>query len=156
MKLAGKQIVLDSNVLVHLIRGGKAGQLIEQAYGVGSRRPRAVVPVVVKGEIKSLALQFGWGAGKQEQLDALLAQLPTVDISSDPVVAAYAQLDDASRKQGRTMGKNDVWIAAVTVVQKAVLLTTGQDFDHLAGGVMDREYIDPAQLLKGTLAARSS
>jgi tRNA(fMet)-specific endonuclease VapC len=140
VRLEGRQVVLDTNVLVHLIRGGDAGRLIEQHYGVGARRPRAVVPVVVKGEIKSLALQFGWGAKKQEQLDALLAQLPTVDIASDPVVTAYAQLDDASRKQGRTMGKNDVWIAAVTMVQKGVLLTTDQDFDHLANSSIEREY----------------
>jgi tRNA(fMet)-specific endonuclease VapC len=156
VRLEGRQVVLDTNVLVHLIRGGDAGRLIEQHYGVGARRPRAVVPVVVKGEIKSLALQFGWGAKKQGQLDALLAQLPTVDIASDPVVTAYAQLDDASRKQGRTMGKNDVWIAAVTMVQKGVLLTTDQDFDHLANGSIEREYIDPAQLLQGKFTARGN
>jgi tRNA(fMet)-specific endonuclease VapC len=29
------------------------------------------------------------------------------------------------------MGKNDLWIAAVAIVQEAVVLTTDQDFDHL-------------------------
>jgi hypothetical protein len=61
VRLAGDQLVLDANVLVHLLRQGAAGGLIEQAYAVGARRPRSIVPVVVKGEIKSLAYQFGWG-----------------------------------------------------------------------------------------------
>ena len=56
MKRQGAQLVLDTNIVVHLIRGKKAGQVIEREYGIGARRPRAIVPIVVKGEIRSLAL----------------------------------------------------------------------------------------------------
>ena len=151
MRLSGEQLVLDTNVFVHLIRAQVAGQLIEKEYAVGTRRPRAVVPIVVKAEIKSLALQLGWGATKQTALDALLTALPTADISPDPVVASYATLDHASRQLGRKMGKNDLWIAALTHVLDGTLLTTDQDFDHLHPKIIKVEYIDPEKLKQGTI-----
>lgn len=151
MRLPGQQLVLDTNVLVHLLRKGAAGALIEQEYAVGTRRPRAIVPVVVKGELHSLALQFGWGAARQAELAALLAQLPSVDISSPLVIGAYAKLDHLSRHSGHEMGKNDVWIAAVTSVQSAVLLTTDKDFGHLNPAHLRVEYIDPEKLKAGVI-----
>ncbi len=47
------------------------------------------------------------------------------------MIDTYARLDHESRKLGRRMGKNDLWIAAVASVQGAVILTTDKDFDHL-------------------------
>ena len=108
---------------------GKAGP--NWPVGVGARRPRPIIPLVVKGEIKSLALQFQWGDQRNEQLDALLRELPVADISSEAVIQAYARIDHESRRIGRRMGKNDLWIAAVAAVQSAAVLTTDQDFDHL-------------------------
>lgn len=94
MRLPGEQLVLDTNVLVHLLRKkGPAGALIEQEYAVGTRRPRVLVPVVVKGEIKSLALQFGWGPELQVGLDALLAQLPTADKDFDHLRPAHLRVE---------------------------------------------------------------
>lgn len=107
--------------------------------------------MVVKGEIKSLALQFGWGAELQVGLDTLLAQLPAVDISSSLVIGAYAKLDQLSRQSGHAMGKNDVWIAAVAHVQSAVLLTTDKDFEHLSPAHLRVEYIDPEKLKRGII-----
>lgn len=141
MKLEGEQLVLDTNVLVHWLRGKEAAVRLREDYELGTRRPRPIIPLVVKGEIKSLALQFGWGGQKNEQLDALLRELPVADISSEAVVQAYARIDQESRRVGRRMGKNDVWIAAVAAVQGAVVLTTDQDFDHLPAGVVKVELV---------------
>jgi tRNA(fMet)-specific endonuclease VapC len=132
VKLAGDHLVLDTNVLVHWLRGKDAGAKLRNDYALGARSPRPIVPVVVKAEIKSLALQFKWGTEKQGALDELLRELPVAEISSDHVIAAYAELDYEGRKRGRRMGKNDLWIAAVAKVQGAVILTTDQDFDDLA------------------------
>ena len=40
------------------------------------------------------------------------------------------------------MGKNDIWLAAIAHVYKLTLLTTDKDFVHLAGSLIDLEYID--------------
>lgn len=90
MKLAGDQLVLDTNILVHWLRGKDSGAKLRTDYALGARSPRPIVPVVVKAEIKSLALQFKWGTEKQGALDELLRELPVAEISSDHVIAAYA------------------------------------------------------------------
>jgi predicted nucleic acid-binding protein len=63
------------------------------------------------------------------------------------VIAAYARLDQESRKVGRTMGKNDLWIAAVAAVQGAVILTTDKDFDHLHPTHVRIERVEVSMLL---------
>jgi len=63
VKLDGDQLVLDTNILVHWLRGKDAGEKLKADYDLGARRPRPILPLVVKAEIKSLALQFGWGVG---------------------------------------------------------------------------------------------
>lgn len=146
MKLDGKDLVLDTNILVYWLRGNAAGIKLKADYDLGTRRPRPIVPVVVKAEIKSLALQFGWSSAKWAALDELLRELPIADISYEAVIDAYARLDNESRKLGRRMGKNDLWIAALAAVQNAVVVTTDQDFDHLNPQLVAVERIDVATL----------
>ena len=137
MKLAGEQLVLDTNVLLHLLRGRSAAGLIEREYGISGRNPRAIISVVTKGELKALGYKFNWGPKQHERLDAMLAGLPAADISHSAVWNAYAKIDLSSTELGVKMGKNDLWIAATTLVVGGVLLTTDADFDHLAPiGVM--------------------
>ena len=146
MKLEGEQLVLDTNILIHWLRGRVAGAKLSADYGLGARRPRPIVPLVVKGESKSFALQCGWGDGRQKALDVLLSELPVADIASEAVIERYARVDHQSRRLGRRMGKNDLWIAAIASVQGAVLVTTDQDFDHLHSTFLQVEYIDAASL----------
>lgn len=131
MKLAGEQLVLDTNILVHLLRGKKAAEVIEREYGVSQRNPRAIICVVTKGELKVLGQTFNWGEKQLLSLEGMLVGLPAADISHSAVWNAYAMIDVASRALGRKMGKNDLWIAAMTLVTEGVLLTTDGDFDHL-------------------------
>ena len=146
MKLESEQLGLDINILVHLIRGKDAGKTLDRDYGLSSRRPRCVIPIVVKGEILSFARNIGWGAEKLATLNLLIQSLPVVDINSADVLSAYGELDDLSRRQGSKMGKNDVWIAAIARVQQGVILTTDQDFAHLHPAHVRVEYVDPATL----------
>jgi tRNA(fMet)-specific endonuclease VapC len=81
VKFAGEQLVLDTNVLLHLLRGKKAAELIEREYAVSNRNPRAIISVVTKGELKALGYKFNWAPRQHERLDAMLAGLPTADIT---------------------------------------------------------------------------
>lgn len=131
MNLEGAQLVLDTNILVYLLRGRRAGQMIERLYRVSQRSPRAIISVVTKGELKALAYKLDWGPDKHARLEAMLAGLPAADISHGAVYNAYADLDFKSASFGIRMGKNDLWIAATTLITAGVLLTTDGDFDHL-------------------------
>jgi len=43
----------------------------------------------------------------------------------------------------RTIGDNDLWVAAVASVLNASLITTDKDFDVLHGVFLDRIFVDP-------------
>jgi predicted nucleic acid-binding protein len=58
--------------------------------------------------------------------------LPAVDISHGAIIDSYAKIDHGSVALGVKMGKNDLWIAATTLVVGGVLLTTDADFNHLS------------------------
>jgi len=47
----------------------------------------------------------------------------------------------------RTIGQNDLWIAAAAKATGATLLTTDRDFDHLDPTQLQRIHIDPASRL---------
>ena len=119
--------------------------MIESMYGIGQRAPRAIISVVTKGELKALAYKLEWGTDRRDALAAMLA-LPAADISHAAVHDAYAAIDFASMALGVKMGKNDLWIAATTLVVGGVLLTADADFDHLAPTGLEVERVLEEQL----------
>jgi tRNA(fMet)-specific endonuclease VapC len=125
--------LLDTNILVLLMRGKEAGIAIDSAFGLRRGMGRCVISVVTVGEMKSFARKRGWGSQKLADLDRLLGQLVQLNINHGSIIDAYAEIDSLSEQGGRQMGKNDLWIAATAKVSGATLLTTDGDFDHLAG-----------------------
>lgn len=124
--------LLDTNVLVAIIRAGRLGQYIDTTYQPRKAKFKPLVSIVSVGEIYSLARQFEWGAKKTSEITKLLDNLVVEDINAPEILSAYGEIDHASRIIGRKMGKNDVWIAATCKVSGATLLTTDGDFDHLS------------------------
>ena len=148
-----QKFVLDTGVILGYIRAAGYALYIEKKYAPFTPPNIPLISVVSKGEIHSLAKQFGWGGGKLKTLDELLRKLPTVDISHDQVIQRYAEIDAFSLgkntarpfpkgQTARVMGKNDLWIAASASVLNAALLTIDHDFDHLTGLFLDVKYID--------------
>ncbi len=135
--------LLDTNVLLALVRGKTLGEAIDSRFGLRSAINRSMICVVTAGEMLSLAHQFAWGRTKRDELQAILDEVVWIDINHPDIIDAYAEIDFASRSQGLKMGKNDVWIAATAKVSKTTLLTTDQDFDHLQTTYLDRIWIDP-------------
>lgn len=135
--------LLDTNILLHLIRGNNLGQTIDQIYNLRSSLGTSMISVVTVGESYSLARKFNWGQDKCESLEKLLDEIVWIDINHPDILDAYAILDHESQKLGRTMGKNDVWIAATARTANVPLLTTDRDFDHLHGTFVTLNFVDP-------------
>jgi tRNA(fMet)-specific endonuclease VapC len=135
--------LLDTNVLLELLRGKALGQRIDKQFNLRSVISTCVISVVTVGEMESLVRQFKWGTRKLSDLKLLLDELPWVDINDPSILDAYGQIDHYSNQVGRSMGKNDVWIAATAHVTTMTLLTTDQDFDHLEEQFLSRTWIDP-------------
>ena len=73
-----------------------------------------------------------------------LGYFDEIFIDNRAIVDAYASIDAYFSRQGRPMGKNDLWIAATTHALGARLLTTDRDFDPLSPMFLERGWIDPS------------
>lgn len=124
-------LLLDTNILVHLVRRDRVGMQLKIGYDLLLREPRPVICAVTEGELRSLLLQFGWGTQKAEQARYLLRYFQHIPIEDENIYEAYAVLDAYSESIGQPMGKNDLWIAAVAASLDLHLLTTDKDFNHL-------------------------
>jgi tRNA(fMet)-specific endonuclease VapC len=121
--------LLDTNVLVHLVRGDHAGQRIAQEFGLLRRADRPLISIVTVGEMLALAKKFAWGPNKRSSIREIASELVVLDIKSEGVLERYAQISDHCRKG--PMQQNDMWIAACASVAHAEVLTFDKDFERL-------------------------
>jgi len=138
--------VLDTNVLLALIRGGELGSRIDQAYGFRGNFQRHVVSFASQAEISVLADRHSWGSAKRDALQGMFGQLVVVPIDGRPLLEAYVQISAADRNWNsgaRNMGKNDLWIASTALVASLPLLTTDKDFLFLNNRPLQVFWIDP-------------
>jgi tRNA(fMet)-specific endonuclease VapC len=136
--------LLDTNILIQLLRGNALGRYIDRTYDLRSTLSHCVISVVTVGEMGSLVRKLKWGTRRVDALTILLNELPWMDINDSAALEAYAEIDHFSDQNGTSMGKNDVWIAATAKATGMTLLTTDKDFDHLHGKFLQRIWIDPA------------
>jgi len=135
--------LLDTNVLVHYVRGSEVWIRVRDKYQPLLIHPCPIISVVTVGEIRSLALQWNWGEKKIDQMVFALGFFKTLTIDEPEVIRAYAIIDAYCEQNGQSLGKNDIWIAATAAVTGAHLLTTDRDFDRLTPRFFTRDWIDP-------------
>jgi len=134
--------LLDTNILVLLIRDKDAGRGIAANFGLRRGLHHCTISVVTVGEMYALAKKLDWEAAKINRIAELLEEVIWVDIDDPAILRAYGELDDFSYRLGHEMGKNDLWIAATVKVSGLTLLTTDGDFDHLHSAEITRIRID--------------
>ena len=140
----GTLLLLDTSVVLHVVRGDAVALRMDKAYNLRGRAEWPLISVVTVGEARSFALQRGWGSAKVEKLDKVLHEFVVVDISSAAILEKYAQIDAYLRRNGKALGKNDVWIAATAAATGALLLTNDKDFDPLDPLFLQNAYVDPS------------
>ncbi|MCC5828518.1 MAG: type II toxin-antitoxin system VapC family toxin [Phycisphaeraceae bacterium] len=140
--------LLDTNIVIALIRNRQLGQFIDTSYQLSTGLHRCVISVVTVGELYSLVRYLGWGQKKRETLTEILNELVWTDINHPDLLRAYGELDADCTKGGCNMGKNDAWIAATAQVTGMTVLTTDKDFDYAhSQGMLKRIWIDPKSQL---------
>jgi tRNA(fMet)-specific endonuclease VapC len=142
--------LLDTNILVHFVRGSPVWRRIRDTFSPLTVTPTPKYCVVSEGEIRSLALQWGWAEKKLDQMEFCLGFFEPQSIADREILRMYATIDAYCESISQTMGKNDLWIAATAAVLGATLLTTDHDFDKLAPRFLTREWIDPTSSLMST------
>ncbi len=143
----GDLALLDTNVLIHLVRNDATGQVIEEKYSLAARQERPLLSTVVEAEVKVFAAIGGWGDRKLARLDEILAELVRVEAGLPQVVEAYIEIAPVAQRQGQsiaTQNQNDLWIAATARAAGAVLYTCDKDFQFLDPDFVRVCYIPPA------------
>jgi len=138
--------LLDTGVLIHLVRNDATGQAIEEEHSLAARMERPLLSTVVEAEVRVFAALQKWGHGKLERLDDLLAELVRVGAGLPEVVEAYIELAPVAQRQGQaiaTQNQNDLWIAATARATGAVLYTCDKDFQFLDPDFVRVCYIPP-------------
>lgn len=138
-------VLLDTNLLVRIVRNDAVGQRVLADQGLLTRPDRPLISVVTLGEIESLAEKLGWQSSKRVRLRKLLQELVVVQLGQGSIVAKYAQIDhycEKVRKPARPMAQNDLWISATASATGATLFTTDSDFDHLHPVYVDLRRFD--------------
>ena len=134
--------LLDTNILVHFVRRDAVWNSVSERYRLLLIDPAPIITIVTSAELRSLAFQNGWGKPKIDQMEFGLGYFDEIFIDNRAIVDAYASIDAYFSRQGRPMGKNDLWIAATTHALGARLLTTDRDFDPLSPMFLERDWID--------------
>lgn len=140
---SGELILLDTNILVHLVRGKELGARIDVDYQLRARTERPLISVITIGEALALARKWNWGQGKIDRLRKLFNELVIVDINRPSILDKYAEISFHLETNGLPLPQNDIWIAATASVTDSYLLTTDKDFDRLCPAFIKREWIDP-------------
>lgn len=138
--------VLDTNILLALIRGKALGESIDNAYGLRANLQRHVVSITSQAELLVLADRNNWTEAKREAVSYMFQNLVVLPVDGQVLVDAYVEVSraDMSWRDGpRNMGKNDIWIAATAVSAGLPLLTTDKDFRFLDGTLLQVMWIDP-------------
>ena len=128
---AGALVLLDTDVLLRLVREDATGRHITSTYKLLERPDRPLLSIVSVGEILTFPRRREWGTAKVEILNSLLRELVIVPVSGHAIADQFAQITAFCQGKGRTLSDNDRWIAATACNTKAVLLTTDPDFDVL-------------------------
>jgi tRNA(fMet)-specific endonuclease VapC len=139
--------VLDTSVLLNLIRGQELGKSIDRAFGLRTALYRHTVSIVSHGELRVLARRNQWGDQKRDALTLALDGLITVNLDSGAMVDAYVRVEESCRNAPggeKKMGQNDMWIAATALHTGLPLITTDKDFNHLDGRLIQVHWVDPS------------
>lgn len=124
-------LILDTSIVIHLIRNNDIAKRVDAQFQIRQRTDRPLISVVTIGECLSIVRQFGWGSAKSQALKSLLREFVVVSVDSRPVLERYGEFHAWTRSIGRTLGHNDLWIAATAAATGAHLITTDTDFDPL-------------------------
>lgn len=138
--------LLDTNILLNMVRNTSLYQEVNRNHDLFSPSNTSITSFVCIAEIRSIATRNGWGTGKMLLLEKLEQKVQPIWINNIAFIERYVEIDTFSlgkhpskalSSSAKTMGKNDLWIAATASLLDAALITTDADFDHLNGIFLD-------------------
>lgn len=122
--------LLDTGVVLHATRqNSPVSKALDHQFGLSASRFRPAICEVSIGELLAFTMSPDkWGERRIEILKAQIRKALVIPISHPGVYQCYAEVASALRTSGKTIGQNDIWIAAAAVTAGLTLLTTDSGF----------------------------
>jgi tRNA(fMet)-specific endonuclease VapC len=130
--------VLDTCVVLTLVRQGELGHRIEHRFALTTLSTRLIISIATRAEIEVIADRNHWGSSRRRVLAQFLDECTTVPIAHQDLIDRYVEAEaicHATPGGAVRMGKNDLWIAATSQLVGRPLLTMDRDFAPLAGWI---------------------
>ena len=116
--MSGGYYLLDTNVLLHWLRGSSVCTTIDGQYGLTTSVFRPLVCEVTLGEIEAFAMSSKWGDARRRKLSEVRKKLVVIDLTDERIYRAFAEYSTLAKNNGFAIfhDKNDLWIAAAAKV----------------------------------------
>ena len=93
--------VLDTNVVLALIRGKELGARIDGAFGIRASFHHHIVSIVTEAELLVMADKHKWGPDKRKALEFALENVVVMPVDGQGLVDAYVAIAAADRSTER-------------------------------------------------------
>jgi tRNA(fMet)-specific endonuclease VapC len=134
-----RRFVLDTGVLLAMLKKHEVFETISNENNLDGEDVVFLLPLAVKTELICLGKKRSWGNAKMQDIDELIKDFIPI-YPNDQLIPIYVQTElysvgkDPKNSHGNssiTMGKNDLWICASSVITNSSFITLDGDFDHL-------------------------
>src|SRR5258706_5295855 len=98
--MASAVYLLDTNVVLQLLRGKVLGRYLASTFGLLNTMNRPLISIVTHGELGVMADRNKWGTQKLGALQSALDNLVTIDLNDRSVLQAYVNVQRFSRLVG--------------------------------------------------------
>ncbi len=146
--------MLDTNLILGILKGNDWARKTFDKFQLDNVDALIQRSIVCQGEILTIAFRNKWQEQNLNRLSELLDQIPIISIDRREIAEAYSKIQSWSEgkliespnkspppKPSRTMGQNDLWIAATAHLYNATLHSTDKDFLHLKDVWIKFEYL---------------
>lgn len=143
-----KNYLLDTNILLYYLRQAATWHNIQNRFDL--KNANNFISIIMW----SIALRNQWGERRLKQLENISNEFTVIDLNIESIIKRYGEIDAFSQGKlkdrplstsARNMGKNDLWLAATASVLNLTLITSDQDFNHLAPTFLSLEALDMQQ-----------
>jgi tRNA(fMet)-specific endonuclease VapC len=121
-----KRVALDTNAAIALLNNRK------EIYAAISLYDVICLPVIVCGELIFGAKNSQLSAKNEKRYSAFLETCEILDVNQ-LVAENYANIRFELKRKGRPIPENDIWIAAICLVNEIPLYTYDKHFQYIKG-----------------------
>ena len=87
------QIMYDTNILLQILRDEQSITKLEKFFDLSEAEESVSISLVTLAEIRSLSIQFRWGAIRRAKMNEAIRRLTTLDINVPEIIDRYVEID---------------------------------------------------------------